>query len=100
MNNRTMTIWYEKIYRPYVTQQAGEAALLLDDLVCHKSEALNNALLVENSMRFMIPSNYTCVLQPCDVGIDKPLKGRLKQYASNWRRERFRSLSAGSRMPT
>ena len=95
-----MSIWYDQVYRPYVAQFDGEAALLLDDFVCHKSHELKDAMETDNTMRFMIPPGYTCVLQPCDVGINKPLKDRLKHIASSWRRERWRTLPDGARMPT
>ena len=93
-----MAVWYGKIYKPYGMKNDGEAAMLLDDFICHKSESLRSALNADNILRFMIPPNHTCVLQPCNVGINKPLKDRLKQFASVWRREQFRSLPAGARI--
>ena len=48
-----------------------------------------------NSNRYMIPPHYTGILQPCDIGINKSLKRRLKKEAANWRRKQHASLSAG-----
>ena len=38
------------------------------------------------------------MLQPCDGGINKSLKARLKQCASDWRRERHASLGDGEKL--
>ena len=42
MDNRTMRICFDSVFKPYITQCDGEAGLLLDDFTCHKSEALKN----------------------------------------------------------
>lgn len=54
MDGRTMQICYDKIYRPYVRKHDGEAALMLEDVVRHKSAAMKEALEVDNSLQFMI----------------------------------------------
>ena len=38
----------------------------------------------DNANRYMIPPRYTETLQPCDVGINKPLNDILKRL-TNWR---------------
>ena len=53
----------------------------------------------ENAIRYMIPPHYTSILQPCDVGINKPLKERLKKYVSNWRRTQHALLTNGDKIP-
>lgn len=99
MDNSTMAIWYDKIYRPYASEHNAKSALLLDDFLCHKGDALQEVINSDNAIRIMIPPHYTCIVQPCDVGINKPLKDKLKQFAAKWRRERHSSLPAGSKMP-
>ena len=47
----------------------------------------------------MIRPHYTALLQPCDVGIKKSLKDRLKKCGSNWRREKHGVYSPGSMIP-
>ena len=49
----------------------------------------------DKTNRYMIPPHYTGTLQPCDVGINKSLKERLKKEAANWRQKQHASLSAG-----
>ena len=53
----------------------------------------------DKTKRFLIPGNFTSVLEQCGVGINKPLQERLKKAASDWRLERSRSLPSGSRLP-
>ena len=63
----------------YRSNVDGEPAWLLDDYACHKSESLNALLQEPKTMRIMIPPNFTSIVQPCDVRINKPLKYRLKK---------------------
>ena len=49
----------------------------------------------DKSNRYMIPPHYKGLLQPCDVGIIKPLKDRLKKAAANWKREQQKLLESG-----
>ena len=37
MDNRTMRIWNEQAYRPYIASNSNKLGLLLDDFVCQKS---------------------------------------------------------------
>ena len=43
IDNCTMRVWYDSVFKPYISQYDGEAGLLLDDFTCHKSDALKNA---------------------------------------------------------
>ena len=58
------------------------------------------AMLADNAHCYMIPPHYTGILQPCDVGISKLLKDRLKKKVSNWRSEKFSSLRPGELFPS
>ena len=49
---------------------------------------------------YTIPPHYTGILQPCDVGINKPLKDRVKKNGSNWRSGKHASLEPGQLMLT
>ena len=72
---------------------------MLDDYKVHKIESVHNRMISDRTNRFLIPVHYTSVLQPCDVGIKKPLKERLKKAVSDWRRDRNARLTPGSRLP-
>ena len=37
MDNNTMEIWYNKVYRPYIANCEKESGLLLDDYKVHKN---------------------------------------------------------------
>ena len=100
MDASVMKLWYKKLWKPYVCDVEGESALLLDDYVCHKGESLNTSLQESKTMRIMIIPNFTSVVQPCDVGINKPLKDRLKKIANSWRQAQHAKLTPGDRLPT
>ena len=86
MDNRMMTIWYNSVIKPYISGYNGYTSLLLDHFRSHHSENFTS-LLEESKVRsYKIPLHYTSLLQPCNVGIIKSLKDRLKKCASNWRR--------------
>ena len=38
MDNKTMTIWYNSVVKPYIAGYNGTTGLLLDDFNCHHSE--------------------------------------------------------------
>ena len=76
---RVMRIWYETVYEPYISGNKAESGLILDDFVCHKNSDLMESMKQDNTIRILIPPHYTAVLQPCDVGINKSLKGLLKK---------------------
>ena len=51
-------------------------------------------------MIYMVSPHYTGLLQPCDVGINKSLKDRLKNAASQWRQNEHDVLTPGDKLPT
>ena len=73
--------------------------LLLDDYVCHKQDKFIDKLSEVNTLLSLIPPGYTSVLQPCDVGINKPLKSRLQNLASDWRAAQIENLGANDKVP-
>ena len=40
-----------------------------------------------------IPGGYTSILQPCDVGINKPLKNKFNDLYMNWVIEKYKNIS-------
>ena len=98
VDQRVMQIWFEKIWQPYVRSHTGNSMLLLDDYVCHKQEQFVEKLSGVDTLLTLIPPGYTSVLQPCDVGINKPLKSRLQKLASDWRAAKLDVLGANEKM--
>ena len=78
----------------------GHSGLLLDDFKCHRSPEFLQAMEKDNTHPYMIPPHYIGLLQPCDVGINKPLKDRLKQKVSDWRSEKHNELRSCELMPS
>lgn len=46
----------------------------------------------------MITPHYTSLIQPCDSGINKPLKDRLKHLAGRQRLEKHRTIILGDKL--
>ena len=100
MDNRTMAMWYDSVFKPYIAGNNGRSGLLLDHFKCHRSAEFIETIRADNAHPYMIPPHYTGILQPCDVGVNKPLKDRLKKKVSNWRSEKHASFEPGQLMPT
>ena len=94
-----MHIWYEKVWKPYRENYNGKSILLLDDFKCHKQPAFDEKLSEVKTERKEVPPGYTPVLQPCDVGINKVLKSKLREKAHNWRTEQAALLQPGEVLP-
>ena len=82
-DERAMLKWYDSVWNPYIADYDGESGLLLAIYKVHTMESLMECMTNDKSKRFLIPGNCTSVLQPCDVGMHKPLKERLKKAASD-----------------
>ena len=100
MDNRTIDLWYERVFKPYVSGCTERSGLLLDDFKCHRNSELVTKMDEANADRYMIPPHYTGLLQPCDVGINKPLKDRPKEKVSDWRRKKHENLRPGQLLPS
>ena len=100
MDNRTMAIWYYSVFKPNIAGNNGRSGLLLDDFKFHRTAEFFETMRAGNAHPYMIPPHYTGILQPCDVGINKPLKEGLKKKVSNWRSEKHASLEPGQLIPT
>ncbi len=44
MDDLTMRIWYDRVYKPHISNCQGQSGLLLDDFFCHKSQDLKNKM--------------------------------------------------------
>ena len=59
MDDRTMEIRCNKIYKPNIACNTGNSELLPDDLICDKSDALKQKMDAGNTRLCMIPPDYT-----------------------------------------
>ena len=64
-----------------------------------KNNELQELMDQDNVLRLMTPSHYTSILQLSGVGISKSSKNRLRNAASNWRRENQDALVTGEKIP-
>ena len=78
MNTRSMSIWTEKVLKPHV-KDAQASLLLVDDYNPHKVPSVVNAIEKIGCDFNLIPGGYTCVLQPLDVGINRPFKHYIEE---------------------
>jgi hypothetical protein len=83
MNTRSMSIWTEKVLKPHV-KDAQASLLLVDDYNPHKVPSVVNAIEKLGCDFNLIPGGYTCVLQPLDVGINRPFKHYIEEYYNQW----------------
>lgn len=92
-------LWYSKVWQPYIAGSVGESELLLDDYICHKDNALHELMKADNTYRWLVPLGCTSTAQAFDADINKPLKDRLKEYATCWIYARISEIIPGKRQP-
>ena len=85
MDTAMVEVWHEKVWKLYIAGYDGESGLLLDDYICHKDDELYQKMKSDKKHRWLVPPYFTSNVQPCNVGINKPLKNRLKIQATKWR---------------
>jgi hypothetical protein len=86
MDERMMLLWVDQVLKPYVaTAPPGIVPfLLLDSYRCHMMQTVVRAIEDLGCEVDHIPGGCTCFCQPVDVGVNKPLKARLKQKWEAW----------------
>ena len=76
MDNLAMRIWHDSVLKPYITQHDGEAGLLLDDFIFHKSDALKmHRGMTIRICTLLFPPPYAGLLQSCNVGSPATVEG-------------------------
>ena len=73
--------------------------LLLDEFKGHACAETLNLLSDYNITVDFFPGGYTSVLQPLDVGINRPFKHNIWQLWNNWAMEKCRNTPANGRPP-
>ena len=86
MDEKVMLLWVDKILKPYVeTAPDGIVPLMfLDSYRCHMMGSVVQAIQDLGVEVEHIPGGCTYVCQPVDVGVNKPLKARLRNLWEAW----------------
>ena len=81
-----MMEWVEKILAPYVENvpRGIVPILLLDDFSVHKTGAVVGAIQALGVEVEFIPPGCTGMVQPVDVGYNKPLKSKFRDQYRQW----------------
>ena len=98
MDERGLRLWTEQVWKPYV-RECPKSALLLDDFVCHKQPNFIERMKQMGTHVEIIPGGYTCVLQPCDVGVMRPFKSGIRKEYGKWASYMYSNLSAADKLP-
>ena len=99
MDERTSGIWIEKVWQPYVAGHPS-SFLLLDEFRCHMQGSFIRKINDLGTEVDFIPGGYTCVLQPCDVGINKPLKQAIRYLHMQWTIEKHQHMGLADKVPS
>jgi DDE superfamily endonuclease len=83
---RVMLEWVECVLKPYIADKPPDAnpILFLDSYRCHMMESVVSAITELGVEVGHIPGGCTCLCQPVDVGINKPMKNRIRQHWEAW----------------
>ncbi|RLN67659.1 hypothetical protein BBJ28_00024535 [Nothophytophthora sp. Chile5] len=98
MDARGCKLWAEKVWAPSFAAQPS-SMLLLDEFKGHLQGPFNRQLANMGTEVAVIPGGYTCVLQPCDVGMNKPLKDALRAQYDAWAAVQMVDLSPDQNVP-
>jgi DDE superfamily endonuclease len=79
---------------PYFTKDCREKCIMLDHFKCHLQTSFVSTLSQLGCDVDYIPAGYTCVLQPCDVGINAPLKRSIRLQHSQWCIKKYSQLQS------
>ena len=83
MDEILMLEWIEKVWLP-ISQQHDTSMIILDSFTAHLTAAVMLKFANCNTEVEIIPAGYTSKLQPMDVGINKPFKGKVRSCYSRW----------------
>jgi hypothetical protein len=80
MPHNLCVAWIDEVLAPYVASVPKRIVplLLLDQYKCHLMASIVNRIEALGVQVEHIPSGYTGLVQPVDVGIGKPLKNRMR----------------------
>jgi hypothetical protein len=100
-DGRVGQIWIEKVLAPHLAN-TGQSFLLIDHFSVHTSGAFVRAANDLGADVDFIPAGYTCVLQPCDVGVISQFKRYIREYHQIWCMQHYPlyNAAAGGAFPT
>lgn len=77
MDENLMLQWISKIWKP-ISQDHPISMIILDSCTYHLTTAVMGEFAACNTEVAIIPAGYTSKLQPMDVGVNKPLKAKIR----------------------
>jgi len=77
MDEERMLQWIQEVWSPYVS--GNPALLVMDTFSAHMTDKVKDAFKKCNTKLLFIPGGCTSVLQPLDIGINKPFKSYIRQ---------------------
>lgn len=83
MDEVAMLDWISKVWKP-VSQAYPATMLVLDSFTAHLTGPVMLALSLCNTEVEIIPAGFTSKLQPMDVGVNKPFKGKVRSCFTKW----------------
>lgn len=98
MDEQSMKIWTEIVWKPYVANRT-QSVLLLDNFICRKQNSFRDRIKLLGTSSELILGGNQCVLQPCDVEIKKSLKHRIRKLYMKWPSSKYSELNAASLLP-
>ena len=85
MDQRLMEDWLNVVWGRRVSGISNKRSLLvLDAFRCHYSDSTKEKMRSRKIDLAVIPGGMTSILQPLDVGVNKPFKDRLRHLWSEW----------------
>ena len=77
--------WIKRLFTNLILPEKTHLILILDRARIHSAEeVLSKINMKVNSSHFFIPSGCTFLLQPLDVGINKPFKDKIRERFNQW----------------
>ena len=83
MDEVQMLKWIEKVWKP-LSEQHVTSMILLDSFTAHLTSSVMLEFANCNTEVEIIPPGYTSKLQPMDVGVNKPFKGKTRTCYAAW----------------
>jgi DDE superfamily endonuclease len=84
MESKLVVDWIGKVYAPWANLQEGPTILILDEFSGHMTREVRHAAAECGAFLEFIPGGYTHVLQPMDIGLNKPFKNCIRDCYDDW----------------